>query len=357
MKNLSFISGYKKLSPPITLWRLTKRCNLKCMHCSHHLNRDKIDTEKLIYAAHKIAQSKTMVVDISGGEPFLVPNIKELILILKNARKKIMLNTNGFHLREYADFLIENEIDYLAISFDSHIAELHDKIRGRKGSFEKALEGVKYIIENRGDKKKPYILIRGVVMKDNYHEVSEYVDFFRQWADEVKFQPIHDYEGFDEASNKDVLFDIKKKELEEDFAFHMATLIKKDKKFNNGYYKTFQKFVFHKEELESEALNYCLPVWFILLIIFEHGHCMTCTQEIGNIYSDKPLDEIWVSSKRLDYLTSLVHFGKCKMPCLLTCTGAGQKWQGKMIREALLMRSVNKEYEDEFKSTPNYLGL
>lgn len=133
--------------------------------------------------------------------------------------------------------------------------------------------------------------------------------------------------------------------------------MKSDKKFNNNYYKTFSEFLFHKEDLESEALNYCLPVWFILLLVLEDGSCSTCSQEIGSIYSDQSLDEIWISPKRLDFLTSLVHFGKCKIPCLLTCTGAGKQWQGKLIRQALMMKSVNPEYEEEFKQTPNYKGF
>src|SRR5690606_2737679 len=109
MANLTIIGGTKKLSPPMTMWRLTKRCNLLCKHCSHHLNRDKIATDKLITVAHKIAASNTMIVNITGGEILLVPNLKELILILKNAGKKIMINTNGYYLKEFADFFIENE--------------------------------------------------------------------------------------------------------------------------------------------------------------------------------------------------------------------------------------------------------
>ncbi len=279
MANLSFIGGVKKLSPPMTMWRLTKRCNLLCKHCSHHLNRDKIKTDKLVEVAHKIASSNTMIVNITGGEVLLVPNLKEIILIFKKAGKKIMLNTNGYYLKEFADFFIENEIDYIAISFDSHLAETHDLIRGKTGSFERAMDGVKYLLENRS-KKGPYILVRGVVMNNNYHELKEYVDFFSQYADEVKLQPVHDYEGYDEAYDKDVLFEMEKKELESGFKTFMNTLQEAHPEFQSQYYNTFSKFLFHKDTLESDALNYCLPVWFILLIVLEDGSCNSCTQNL-----------------------------------------------------------------------------
>lgn len=339
----------------MTMWRLTKRCNLLCKHCSHHLNRDKIQTSKLVEVAHKIAASNTMIVNITGGEMLMVPNIKDLIMILKNAGKIIMLNTNGYNLLEYADFLIENEVDYVAVSFDSHEAQTHDHIRGKIGSFDRAMAGIKYILENRKD-KKPYILVRGVVMKQNYTGLKEYVDFFSQYADEVKLQPVHDYEGYDEAYDKDVLFELEKKELESDFNNYMNELQKAHPEFKSQYYNTFSKFLFHKEDLESDALNYCLPVWFILLLVLEDGSCNSCTQNLGNIFSEKTLDEIWVDKKRLHFLTALSHYGKCKIPCLLTCTGAGENWQGKIIRNSLMMKNLNIDYRSEFESMPNFTG-
>lgn len=354
IKNLSYITGASKLSPPITMWRLTKRCNLLCKHCSHHLNRDKIEKDKLIEIANKIASSGTLVVLISGGEPLIVPNIKEILTILKKAGKIVMLNTNGFNLEQFNDFILKNEIDYVAVSFDGHTEEIHDFIRGKQNSFNNALESIKHLKMNRRE-GKPYLLVRGVVMKDNYLSINEYADFFEDIVDEVKFQPIHDYEGYDEVVDKNMMFSSESNELEESFSNEMKKLMQKPQ-FNNYYYKHFQKFIFDTKSMEEVSLNHCLPIWFVFMTVLEDGSCKTCTKEIGNIFEDE-LDNIWNNKKRLEFLTALSHYGKCNMPCWLTCTGAAQSWQGKLIKTALKQKKLPQHVKLDFENHPNYLGI
>jgi MoaA/NifB/PqqE/SkfB family radical SAM enzyme len=355
IKNLTYISGSRNLSPPITMWRLTKRCNLKCKHCSHHLNRDKINQEKLIEIAHKIAASNTMVVSLTGGEPLLVPNIKEIITILKNAGKKIMLNTNGYNLEQFNDFLMESKVDYIAVSFDGFNEKTHDQIRGKEGSFKAALDSIKYIKANRKG-NKPHLAVRAVVMKDNFRSMQAYAEFFEPLVDEVKFQPIHDYQGYDEVVDKDVLFKGEQSLLEEEFNGAMKGLIESNPSFRNDYHRHFQKFIFHPYEMEAIAVNHCLPVWFIFFIILEDGSCKTCTKLIGNI-QDAGVEEIWNGKERLSFLTALAHEGRCKMPCWLTCTGAGQSWQGNTIKKMLQLRKLEGSELADFKLTPNFTGM
>ncbi len=354
--NLTYITGNKLLSPPITMWRLTKRCNLLCKHCSYHLNRDKIDTAKLREVAYKIAESGTEVVVITGGEPMIVPNIRELLSILKDAGKKIMINTNGYNLETFHDFFIEKEIDCITVSFDGMDAPTHDHIRGKSGSFDKAMESISYLRENRKG-KKPFLAARAVVMKDNFQSLPDYISFFKEKVDEVKFQPVHDYEGFDEVVDKDVLFNAEQKDLEMQLELVMKEVMTSDEEYNSEYYKKFGQFLFHPEEMKTEALKHCMPVWFIFLCILEDGSCTSCAQKLGSIY-ENTVEEIWNGRKRLDYLTALSHQGHCNIPCWMTCTGkAGQAWQGSLIMKLLRLRSVNNDYMEEFKTTPNYTGL
>lgn len=355
MKNLSYIAGNRGLAPPITMWRLTKRCNLHCKQCSYHLNRDKIDQEKLVSVAHKIARSRTPIVLITGGEPMIVPNIREILTILKKAGKKVLINTNGYNLHEFHDFILEQEIDYLAVSFDGADAATHDHIRGKAGSFDRAMSSLKFFRENRKD-KSPWLAVRAVVMKDNFEQMADYADYFAQYVDEVKFQPVHDYKGYDEVVDKDVLFSAEQKELEQSFTAAMEELMDTDKSFDNYYYRNFSKFLFHPKEMESIAVNHCLPVWFIFMCVLEDGSCTTCAQKIGDIYESE-LDDIWNGSMRIDFLTALSHHGKCKIPCWLTCTGAGQSWQGGLIKTLLRRRGLSEEARLTFEQTPNYNGI
>jgi hypothetical protein len=192
-------------------------------------------------------------------------------------------------------------------------------------------------------------------MRDNFETTSSYVDVFKEKVDEIKFQPVHDYEGYDEVVDKNVLFENNAVEIEKEFEHSFGELFKKHSEFDTYYYQKFQKFIFNPKSMETESLNHCLPIWFIFFCILEDGTCKTCTQNIGDIYQDEIID-IWNNKKRLDFLTALSHQGKCNTPCWMTCTSAAQGWQGRLIKNALKIAPLDKGYLTEFDKSPNLTG-
>lgn len=353
--NFAHILGSKKTSPLLIAWVMTKRCNLKCKHCSSYLNRDKIDPDFLMDIARKLASSDAMIIIISGGEPLLVPNIEEIITLLKNAGKKIVLNTNALILSEKLDFVLKSGIDNIAISFDSHIAEEHDLIRGKIGSFNKALEALQSI-KLRSENNTPFITVRFVVMKNNYQKMKQYVDFFSDKVDEIKFQPVHDYEGFDQVVDKDVLFNNENEIIKNEFEDILESIFDEYPEFDNVYINTIPKFLLEPESLEEKAIKHCLPVWFNFMHIDELGDSKVCAKTMGNIL-ESDVNEIWNNGKRLDYLIGLAKFGKCKVPCWLNCTTIAPEWQGKFIKSILNKKKLSEANWEDFKTTPNYTGL
>jgi MoaA/NifB/PqqE/SkfB family radical SAM enzyme len=353
-QNMSYMLGNKKLSPPIVLWLLSKRCNLKCKHCNFYLDRRKIDTDGLMVIAEKLAKSDSRVIDLSGGEPFIIPNIKDIITLLKQHKKKILINTNGFNLIEFADFLIEQEVESVTVSIDSTDADVHDAIRGKKGSFDRAVEALRYLKANRKG-RYPHTAIRGVVMKDNFKVMGQYTTHFKGLVDEVKFQPVHDTEGFNEVVEKDTLFSERDMHLEEEFNKMFNEFAIAQPKFDNYYYRNFSKFLFRPEKLEQKALHHCLPVWMNFMLLMEDGTCRTCAKTIGNL-KEQSLQDVWTGKERLGYLRSMSKFGRCKIPCWMNCTGVAPEWQGKVLKQLLKVGPLEKGVYDEFKKSPNYTG-
>ncbi len=354
VENASFIFGNKNVSPPIIAWLLTKRCNLKCMHCDSYLDTKKIIASDLITVAKKIAQSDVMIVILSGGEPMLVPNINEIITILKESGKIVKINTNGLNLSKHAEFLINSEVDSITISIDSMNPSLHDKIRGKQGSYKNAIEGLEYIKTNR-KRKKPYTEVRCVVMKDNFREIPEFVKYFKTKADFVALQPIHNNESHHKIVSEDVLFEIEKNNIEEELKKMFLFLGTEFKEFGNHYYKRFPEFLNHPERMEKEAILACLPLWINFMPIDETGNCLSCSHIIGNVYNDD-IQTIWSGKRRLDFLKSMASFGKCKTPCWLNCTSVAPLLIGSVVKKMLTVSPPSDNAIAEFRENIIFHG-
>jgi len=82
------------------------------------------------------------IVSLFGGEPLLYPDILPLIAEIKNRGLTCTIITNGGRLEAVARDFVEVGIDSVAVSIDGPSA-LHDRVRGQKGSFEKAAAGIR----------------------------------------------------------------------------------------------------------------------------------------------------------------------------------------------------------------------
>lgn len=122
----------------------TRKCNLSCLHCysssaPHFKKMLDIDDLKsfLPYAKEQGFNN----ISISGGEPFLYDNLEELLKYSKSIGFQNALATNGMLLQSDRNQRILEFIDIIAISIDGK-KDLHDKIRGQVGAYEKMLKGV-----------------------------------------------------------------------------------------------------------------------------------------------------------------------------------------------------------------------
>jgi MoaA/NifB/PqqE/SkfB family radical SAM enzyme len=329
--NIAQLTGYKKLSPVAISWRLTYSCNFSCLHCSSHLNKYPIQTDKLLDVAYKIADSHTSIVVLSGGEPLIVPNIKQIITVLKNAGKHVAIDTNGYLLDKFADFFLDIGLNSIAVSFDGADSKTNDFIRNKKGAFETVINNLKYIKENRKN-KKPHIGIRGTVMRYNFRTIPQYIEKFANLADDIKFQPVHNQEFHHSVSKEKVLFKPKDNKMESELVEIINLTAKKYSFLNNNYYKSFPKFIFHPEQIKKEVINHCIPVLFFALRINPDGSCNTCTKKTGDIYKES-INKIWTNPERINFLKNLSKTGYCNHPCWYNSHVIENQLPGKILKK------------------------
>jgi len=131
---------------PVVVWNVTKQCNLRCIHCYASANPspdpNELTTEEGMTLLEDLAQFGCPVVLFSGGEPLMRPDILDLIHKAVSLGMRAVISTNGVLIdRALARELKKLGLSYVGISMDG-LREVHDRFRGVKGAFDKAMEAV-----------------------------------------------------------------------------------------------------------------------------------------------------------------------------------------------------------------------
>jgi AdoMet-dependent heme synthase len=143
------MNNRKKYSSGLIAWKITKECTLKCLHC--RANTEKISNRKelLLNDIHKIidhtAADFNPVIILTGCEPVLNKNIFDIIQYGNKKGLKMVLETCGHTLNpSILNRLKRSGISQLSFSIEGSTSKTHDMHRGLQGSFESALNGMKY---------------------------------------------------------------------------------------------------------------------------------------------------------------------------------------------------------------------
>ena len=140
-------AGHVKSNKPIVVWNMTKRCNLKCVHCYASATTQAAEGELTTGEAKRfiedIAAYDCPVLLFSGGEPFLRDDLFELARYAKSLDLRPVISTNGTLITEdKARQAKDAGIMYIGVSLDG-LEEINDRFRGVPGAFDRAIEGMK----------------------------------------------------------------------------------------------------------------------------------------------------------------------------------------------------------------------
>ena len=130
---------------PLVEWEITRSCDLYCAHCYNRPNkkrRAELDTQDALELARQLACSGCRSVTLSGGEPLKRDDWPHLAQALTRRGVEVQVVTNGQRLgpREVS-LLKETGVRMVFLSLDG-LGETHDRIRRRKGTFDRALRGL-----------------------------------------------------------------------------------------------------------------------------------------------------------------------------------------------------------------------
>jgi len=156
-----------KFEPKWIAWEITRRCNLRCVHCRSSSEMEvKEHPDFPIEEAYRIiddisSYAKPVIV-LSGGEPLLRKDVFDIAKYGTEKGLRMCLATNGSLVNDDIAAKIKNVgIRMVSLSLDGSTAEVHDNFRNQKGAFEGVMNatrlfkkhGVEFLINSSFTKR------------------------------------------------------------------------------------------------------------------------------------------------------------------------------------------------------------
>ena len=170
MRQVSFLRA-----PVFVWWNITLACNLKCKQCysaSGKPHPNELNTEEAKQLIRELGDMRVFYIYFLGGEPLQRKDFFELLAYTRDCRMAAMLSTNGWFITpDIAKRLEQLDVMHARVSIDGATAATHDAIRGVSGSFERAINAVRYLKQTT----IPRVGISHTVLADNIGETESLI--------------------------------------------------------------------------------------------------------------------------------------------------------------------------------------
>jgi len=182
---------------------VTYRCNYRCVFCGLPQRAERragegwkeFDTAGLLGVVRGFAAAGTAGVGITGGEPFLRPDLPDILREVRARGMVAHVNTNGHFLAgARLDGVLAADPDSINVSLDAADPAVHDRLRGVPGSHARILEGVGRLLAIRGKARRPRVAITSVFHRDNLDGAEALARLCTEaGVDGLGFIPAHEY--------------------------------------------------------------------------------------------------------------------------------------------------------------------
>ncbi|WP_440947597.1 12,18-didecarboxysiroheme deacetylase [Methanosarcina sp. T3] len=175
----SHLLQFSKDKKPVVVWNMTRRCNLKCVHCYAQAKdmefKNELSTEEGKALIDDLAAFGSPVMLFSGGEPTMRKDLPELAAYAREKGMRAVISTNGTLIdKELAKKLKAVGLSYVGVSLDG-VRETNDKFRGMKGAFDAALRGL-HNCQEEGIK----VGLRFTINKQNVRDIPAIFDLLEE---------------------------------------------------------------------------------------------------------------------------------------------------------------------------------
>ncbi len=181
--------------PRDVIWDVTYACPLRCTHCYSESGRRpsrQLGRDDLLAVTDALIALRPDSVALAGGEPLLVREIIEVAGRLSGAGIAVVLYTSGWTLEASVVAKLARVVAEVHVSIDGATPEVHDGIRGRAGSFQRAMRALSWLdgaarrAGEQGAKALPFG-VDWVVTRTNHHQMADFCSLITGRFPELKF--------------------------------------------------------------------------------------------------------------------------------------------------------------------------
>jgi len=312
--------GFKNILPPLPIWLVVEPvnfCNLRCPICpfgSGKMTRSPrvmtfLEFKKII---DEVRGYTTKMLLYNYGEPFLNPEIFEMIRYAADADIRVRLSTNGMLIKskEMAEEIIRSGAWHLTFSFDGLDQETLTKYR-KGANVDDVIRAIELVVGAKRElgSKTPKIELQFLVTKNNEHQrkamgefaqkigVDSYLEKFLHLYGETDFQ------------------DIAKEYLPSDLSFSRYNIKEGGVSVSMGEIKNKCTLVEESAAINSDGS--VVPCYYD----FNSQYTM------GNVFGEN-LKDIW-KNKKYQAFRQQINKDRKKIPLCTTCPEGREAFMGK----------------------------
>lgn len=331
--------------------KLTLDCPGKCKCCTNRQkNFDKkgknefkiFDLKHFEGVCRNIKKLNGAYVCLSGGEPTLVYNIDEYIKIANKYGLATRINTNGWGVTyEKLNNWVNLGLDQIVLSVYSLNKSIIREVRGTEAMYDRMIKAAD-VIKNIKEKSGLIFVLQTVIMKDNYVEMPEILEFAlehnadRFWAsyleDAVSLKDIR-MEEIDIDNFKNIIIPKMKKIIKNKICNENL----KEKLLNNidNYYtNSFNDYIYHRECFECPFIGKSFT-------FYPNGNVDPCP---GHEYfkSDK---QFMVDYKKIDEFMNIENLKVNEGTCFEYCKYCPHGVQNELFFKEVFFHERSKKEE------------
>lgn len=175
---------------------ITENCNLRCTYCMPAEGIALTPKAHIMTADEIVTIAKTFVnlgvtkIRLTGGEPLVRKDAKDIILRLGQLGVELTLTTNGILVDEFVDAFKEAGIKTLNVSIDSLQKEKYNQIT-RRDHFDKLWKNIN-LLEANGFQ----IRLNVVLIKDfNENEIIDFIELTKDRNIQIRFIEFMPFDG------------------------------------------------------------------------------------------------------------------------------------------------------------------
>ena len=182
---------------------LTEKCNLRCTYCmpsegvqlsprQHLMNADEVYEIAKVFVANGVNKIR-----LTGGEPLVRKDFKEILKRLSTLNTTLSITTNGILVDRFIEDFKTYGLNNINVSLDTLNEEKFNHIT-RRNQFAKAYNNIHLLLKNGFKVKLNIVLIKGF----NNNEIIDFIELTKDLSISIRFIEFMPFDGNDWNKSK-----------------------------------------------------------------------------------------------------------------------------------------------------------